>query len=173
MKRRQYLCSNSTRLGEPLRNSLLVLRQMLGNLLIRGRVLSAFAGRKNTAATFFLHQLGSGCSAQPHGCVGQRAICMSKENSFQRQQSCGSAWQPWEMRGNKPGWRDRSPPPGFPELALKEGESGAFTRHRQGVCRCGAGLGHGADPPGDTLPSTARDGGLRGAGGIRIGSLAR
>lgn len=35
------------------------------------------------------------------------------------------------------------------------------------------GLGHGADPPGDTLPSTARDGGLRGAGGIRIGSLSR
>lgn len=110
VKRRQYLCSNSTRQGEPLRNSLLVLRQMLGNLLIRGRVLSAFAGRKNTAATFSLHQLGSECYAQPHGCVSQRAICMSKENSFQRQQSCCSAWQSWEMRGNKPGCRDRSPP---------------------------------------------------------------
>lgn len=59
VKRRQYLCSNSTRLGEPLRNSLLVLRQMPVNLLIKGRVLSAFARRKNTAVMLFLHQLGS------------------------------------------------------------------------------------------------------------------
>lgn len=35
------------------------------------------------------------------------------------------------------------------------------------------GLGHDADPPGDTLPSTARDGGLHGAGGIRTGSLSK
>lgn len=46
VKRKQYLCSNSTRLGESLINSFLVLRQMLVHLLIRGRVLSAFAKRK-------------------------------------------------------------------------------------------------------------------------------
>lgn len=59
VKRKQYLCSNSTRRGELLGNSFLVLKQMLVNLLIRGRVLSAFARRRKSTVMFLLYQLAS------------------------------------------------------------------------------------------------------------------
>lgn len=85
VKRKQYLCSNSTRLGEPLRNSFLVLRQILVNLLIRGRVSIAFARRKNSRCDVPPSPLGRENTVPNRmGVLSQTVICMSEVNSFQR-----------------------------------------------------------------------------------------
>lgn len=71
-----------------------------------------------------------------------------------------------------------APAPGLPELCLKKSESGASMWHKQGTPASrqraqntvrAVTMSSETSSTCDTLPSAAREGGLLGAGGIRIG----
>lgn len=156
---------------------------MLVNLLIGGRVLSAFARRKNSTVRFLLHQLASENPVPSHmGSLSQRVICRSGGNASQRPQKL-VFWHCTLGRGRREGvWLEKRTPRALPELRLRKpslahwcGLSSLGLQARRGLKTWAQALvphPPRASPPGDTRPCTAGGGGLHGAGG-RSGSSSQ
>ena len=101
-----------------------------------------------------------------------------KKTHFRGRKAVVLARTPWEMMEGISLVREMdAPASGLLELCPKKSESGAFMWPKQGVGpEHGAGfvtVSSEASSTCDTLPSTAREGGLLGAGGIRIGSSSK